>query len=480
MTARVITTIVLILLLLTALYVILFLPGQVAERRVAEEVEPVVQTTEAEPAASEPPAAEEPKTEPVEPPKEVDTKAKGEAERLLGKVLARQAALEAADAAVWGGKEFESAVAAVAAGDDQFAAGRYPEAVKSWEGALTQFDALEESRPERLKEALEQGANALERFDGTEAERQFTIALAIEPGSAEARRGLKRAETIEEAARHYNSGQALEGGGKLEEAAKAYRKAVELDADFSQAKKALAGVENRLAERRFRSAMSSALKALDRRDFKAAQAGLEKARKLRPNASEVKDLAARAKSEMALAKLAKLRRQAEGFAQAEAWEKAGAKYKEVLAIDPNIAFAKAGLEKSRRWLSLNRTLDGFLNSPERLNSHDPMAAARRLVEQADGLPGQGALYSGKLTTLKALIAAASEPAPVLLRSDNETEVTLYRFGTLGRFQRKEINLRPGRYIALGIRRGYRDVRVEIRVETGRTNGPFEISCTERI
>jgi len=69
----------------------------------------------------------------------------------------------------------------------------------------------------------------------------------------------------------------------------------------------------------------------------------------------------------------------------------------------------------------------------------------------------------------------SEPAATL---DRITEVSIYRVGKLGTFERHELNLRPGRYTLLGSSDGCRDVRMTIVVEP--SMGPISIVCEERI
>ena len=58
---------------------------------------------------------------------------------------------------------------------------------------------------------------------------------------------------------------------------------------------------------------------------------------------------------------------------------------------------------------------------------------------------------------------AAKPVRVRLQSDNQTEVTIYKVGKLGYFTDLELELRPGRYVAVGIRAGYQDVRTEFQV-----------------
>ena len=67
-----------------------------------------------------------------------------------------------------------------------------------------------------------------------------------------------------------------------------------------------------------------------------------------------------------------------------------------------------------------------------------------------------------------------------LRSDGETEITLYQVGRLGRFDTQRIMLRPGRYTVVGSRPGYRDVRREFEVLAGRPPGPIDVRCQEPI
>jgi hypothetical protein len=69
---------------------------------------------------------------------------------------------------------------------------------------------------------------------------------------------------------------------------------------------------------------------------------------------------------------------------------------------------------------------------------------------------------------------------VALASDNVTDVTIYRFGRLGNFERKDVELLPGRYTVVGVRAGYRDVRRQIDVVPGREAATVVIRCEEPI
>jgi hypothetical protein len=75
---------------------------------------------------------------------------------------------------------------------------------------------------------------------------------------------------------------------------------------------------------------------------------------------------------------------------------------------------------------------------------------------------------------------AATPLAVVLVSDNQTEVSIFRVGKLGTFQNRELSLRPGSYVATGSRPGYRDVRLEFRVAPEIDLKPITVACEEPI
>ena len=69
---------------------------------------------------------------------------------------------------------------------------------------------------------------------------------------------------------------------------------------------------------------------------------------------------------------------------------------------------------------------------------------------------------------------------VQLVSDQATDVSIYRVARLGSFAETELTLRPGTYVAVGSRPGYRDVRIEFRVAPELDMQPVVIRCEEKI
>ena len=77
------------------------------------------------------------------------------------------------------------------------------------------------------------------------------------------------------------------------------------------------------------------------------------------------------------------------------------------------------------------------------------------------------------------LAYASTPVSVTMTSDGLTDITLLRVRRLGTLAEQALSLRPGVYTAVGIRNGYRDVRIKFEVRPDQTN-TVEVRCVETI
>ena len=57
---------------------------------------------------------------------------------------------------------------------------------------------------------------------------------------------------------------------------------------------------------------------------------------------------------------------------------------------------------------------------------------------------------------------------------------MYKVARLGKFDQRELSLRPGTYTAVGTRNGYRDVRQTFTLSHDETITSVMIACTEPI
>jgi hypothetical protein len=183
---------------------------------------------------------------------------------------------------------------------------------------------------------------------------------------------------------------------------------------------------------------------------------------------------------MRLERIAAFERRAEKEERDEAWESAVDTYNSILEIDANLLFAQQGLGRAKRMAALHAQLDEYIAKPDSLSAVSTMSRATGLVVDITRMPQIGPRLSGQRDQLSRLLKRAATPLTVRLVSDNVTNVSIYKVGKLGSFETRELDLRPGTYVAVGSRAGYRDVRLEFRVAPEIELQPVVVRCEEAI
>ena len=258
----------------------------------------------------------------------------------------------------------------------------------------------------------------------------------------------------------------LAAAGSLSSAQAGFQEALRLDPQSREARAGLQRVKSRMAEEEFRRWMAEGLAALNAGDAAAARMRLLKARALRPDAAEVKEALAQAEGRLRSARIEALRRKASASEQREDWADALAAYEEALALEPNLQFALQGKEHASALAGLERRMAFFVGQPEALGSDTQLDQAVRLLQDIQAAPPAGPRFAAEAEKLKALVQTAKTPVRITIESDHLTDVSVYRVGKLGRFDARDLNLRPGTYILVGSRDGYRDERLELVVKPG--------------
>ena len=159
-------------------------------------------------------------------------------------------------------------------------------------------------------------------------------------------------------------------------------------------------------------------------------------------------------------------------------------------VEECLAIAKASAETGKKYMMMETAVYGreFLYAKELVESGrlGKIQFMRGSHQQNMGLPGWPDYWYGfppmhyATHAVSPLLALANTPIAVTLLSDMETEVILYKVARLGRFQEHRLELRPGKYTAVGQRLGYRDVRQEFTVSHESGVAPVTVACTEPI
>jgi tetratricopeptide (TPR) repeat protein len=413
-----------------------------------------------------------------------ETLARQEAQRLLAEALKRQAQLENDGIGVWGDPSLPPSYADVLTvfnkANTLLDRQEFAEASVGFRKTIRLFDKLMASKNERFARAMNAGMAVLGLLEGAAAASQFQIALALRPGDDVAQNGLRRAALASQVKERMDEAWQLEAAGDIEAAFKVFRAAAELDGDYIPARENANRLGVIIRDRDYRKAISGSLSAIERKNFSQATKYLEFARKIRPTAPEIVDIRKNIRSGRQLKAIASLRNRARASEQAERWREVIGFYDKILKIDATAGFAVAGRARAVRIESIYNQVRNYLDNPGRLSSAEPMAQARQVLAAANGVGGGWPRLRADVERLGVLISAANTPRVVVLKSDGQTNVVLYRVARFGSLSERRLTLKPGHYVAVGSRSGYRDVRVEFRVLSRDAETIVVVRCTERI
>jgi eukaryotic-like serine/threonine-protein kinase len=142
--------------------------------------------------------------------------------------------------------------------------------------------------------------------------------------------------------------------------------------------------------------------------------------------------------------------------------------------------ARHALEVATERARLDKELELIIAHPERTYSDAVYTAARATLQHGQAITAPGPVLSRQLGQVADLLNQAATPVDITLRSDNLTSVTVYRVGELGNFTQRALQLKPGRYVVVGTRSGYRDVRRELNISPGNAPQALLIQCVDPI
>jgi tetratricopeptide (TPR) repeat protein len=275
-------------------------------------------------------------------------------------------------------------------------------------------------------------------------------------------------------------GLSLEKNLELEAARAALENALEIDPSWAPAQMALERVRASILQRTFEQRMSEGLEALVAGNYPTARAAFESAKNLKPGSQQPVDGLLQVDQEVRLGSIRRLEKEALALEAGEEWLEAIAKYEEILEVDEDLQFARAGLANARERAAIHRRMEEFIDAPDSLSAPATMQSATQLLLNVTRITPLGPRLEDQKNELSRLLKRAATPLAVQLVSDNATDVSIFRIGRLGTFATREITLRPGQYVALGSRPGYRDVRMEFRVAPEIEMSAIVIKCEEQI
>ena len=406
--------------------------------------------------------------------------ARSDTEAVLGQLLSRMATLESRAVQRWGGLRYKQVQDIYAAGDAAYLARDYAIASERYRAAIVAVEPLLDEVDAIFASTFAEAQAALESANTVDALRLFELAAAISPGHAGAQAGLLRARNLDSVLSLTERGLLYEKDLELSAARQNFERAVEIDPQWQPAQTALTRVTETMRQMEFAQRMTEGLNAISDGQYDAARAAFRMAQALDPASTEPADGLLQVDQEIRLDSIRALEQQALREQQNEEWETATETYAAILEIDSNLVFAQQGLARARQMTALHAQLDAYSADPDSLSSPATMQRATELLVDITRMPDIGARLSSQREELSRLLKRAATPLRVQLVSDNATNVSIYKVARLGNFATHELSLRPGKYVAVGNRPGYRDVRVEFQVGPEIAATPVVIRCEEAI
>ena len=432
--------------------------------RYATEVTPPAAVTEKakKPDAAEPDAA-------------VEARALADARRAFGGALS---ALETRAAGIWGGETFAAAKADGDVAVQVAAEGRIARATELYGVATDKLGAVAGRAGAALASQRSIGERALEAGQPEAASQAFTIALQIEPDNAVARAGLERAGKLGAVLPLLAEAESALLAERPLEAVTLYERVLRDDPVNRTAQSGLSQARAALGSDAYAQAVGEALAALREGRIDASRTALARARALRPGGAELAFVEAQSAALGVRREIGSSRDANLALEAAERWGEAQGGYEQLLARDPTLEFARAGRARTAPRAELARRLDRLLTDPSRLVAPEVRREAETLLARAAAVRGAAPVLQGQAQRLRDSLALYDQAVAAVFESDGLTAVSLQRVGAIGAFRRKELRLKPGRYVATGSRDGYRDVRREFVVVPGGTVVVVEVRCTE--
>tara|TARA_B110000444_G_C18832971_1_gene594252 strand:- start:954 stop:2489 length:1536 start_codon:yes stop_codon:yes gene_type:complete len=403
-----------------------------------------------------------------------------EAQDVLAELLAYQNELDALDVGSWGQQDYEASLEQASIGDEYYRTQDFNLARDTYEAGREGLRSLIDSIPSVLEQTLIEAELALIDLDAVEALAKYTLALQLDPTNELAQIGEQRALTLDDVGAMLKDADDLVEEGELQQALAIYREVLDLDSYNAYAAEEVAAVSLLITENEFAQIMSSGYVLLQAGDPERAIAAFQKASRLGIKQDEAQAAIVQTENEIANTEINRLRGLITTAEQNEQWQKAVDEYDSVLTIDRNLLFAIDGRDYADKRARLDRLLVDAIDNPERFSEDEVFEETRQTYFIGRDIENPGPRLAEQLDKLEAFLEYSLVPIVISFSSDNQTEVTLLRIEKMGVFEQTTLSLKPGRYVAVGKRSAYREVREEFTVGFGLTPETVVVQCDEPI
>ena len=371
---------------------------------------------------------------------------------------------------------------------------KYHESEINYKKAIDKIDDILSNKEFKFNELIIQGNSYLDDEKLEQAKLVLLQAQSIDTENKVIIRSLERIENRSEVTNLYNHSLNQEQDNKLDEAIESLKKAKIIEPEYEKINKKLSELTAKKNKIEFDNLISQILEAIDNNDLRSAEKIIKIAKSMNAMDPITGDLEKIVIEKNKNNEIIRFQRNAINQEKNEQWKKAKNSYEKILQFDSNASKAIVSLERVNAYIQLNKLMDVIILQPARLQNEKILKKSKKSLQfvknelkQKDNLyhinkktkreiPG----LINKINSVEKIIKNASILVDVIIKSDNATEVTIYKVGKLGKITEKKLQLRSGKYTVVGSRPGYRDYRETFNISATDRAVLINVSCREKI
>lgn len=361
-----------------------------------------------------------------------------------------------------------------------YGASKYPQAQTGLTDLNRALDEHLAAFQTAYQQPYQQAANAFADDQLDQAAQLNAQALRVNGDYAEALALQQRIDVYHQVTDLYEQARVGKVEGNTQKQQRAYQQIVALDPARTDAKAALAEVNQTITRARFDQALAVAIQAVDDNNFKEAQRALTQAAGFDKNRPELATVQAKIDKAVKAQGLQSLEQRITVFVAADEWQTVKLLSEKGLADHPDSSVLQQAKQSADEVLAASRALDVYIDRPARLADANIRQNAVNAVSKYSALTQLSASVDQKIDTVERLIEQENQPLDVVVRSDNKTFIKVLGVGVVGEVREKNIQLKPGTYRLEGSREGYRSVIVDVVVESSSQPIVVRVQCTERV
>ena len=412
------------------------------------------------------------------------TKYRKDAQLVLEKIVEIRDLLKSKSIEKWNAEKFNIALENISIGDDLYREGEYLRSIKQYREALDQLNNLKEDAAKIIESTIISANNNIEKLDSELTVEQtinsINLAFAIDKNNESIKLLKERSLKLPDLFNKVMQSDQFISEQKYEDAFSVLSEAIMLDPYRKKTKTSMENLNKQIKEKTFIEFMSEGFEAMDQNNFSSARKVFNEALKTYPERPDVYDALNQLESRESSFQIKERIKNAEANENLENWSEAKKEYEALLESDNSLVSLKARLINVRIRAELDEQLENLINNPLTLRSDELHQKAKKLLKTAQGINQRGAKLEKQIENVSKIIVQARNPIPVNFFSDNKTKVTIFKIGSLGLFEKRTIELVPGKYVALGQRVGFRDVRLDFAIEPNEVDKNISIMCVESI